>query len=200
MEAITEPKSKSFWQRRNWWKIGFFVALFAFEVAREVAVLGANAKAEPNVSFNLFRFQEYTSAAGVWRRTDDGGTMSPAIIALECNQAKGSCTMVDVGMNERSVFTPNISNFDAKFEPDSIAFVDDSATCVTLNFRIDLRLKKVNAIREAKTDQAKNQMCREMEKRIDLTLGDSPLRSGEAKDNNHFLPVFDLLKLVFSVF
>ena len=195
--GIPERAAQSWWKRRNWWKIGFFVLLFVFEVSREIIVIQADASAKPSVSFHLFRFRDFTSAEGVWKRTDNGGKMSSAIIKVECNQSQGSCTMVDVQMNELWVSPPNISRFDAKFTPDSITFDDDSAECVTLKFRIDLTLKKVNAIREQKPNTPDNELCGKIEKRIDLTLANPDY--SDSPTDKHFLPILSVLAAILKL-
>ena len=43
-------------KKRNWWKYGFFVMLFLFEGAREIAVLNGDSQARPNVSDLLFSY------------------------------------------------------------------------------------------------------------------------------------------------
>ena len=193
-EAQTKPLS--FWRRRNWWKIGFFVALFAFECAREIAVIEGASGAQPNVRFALDRYERYTNATGVWKRTDGGGNMSPAIIQIDCYESRGSCVVADVQMTQRDVFPPNISTVDAQFAPDSINFTVESG-CTNLTYRLDFKLNKVNAIREAKPVTNNNDaLCNNIQERIDLTLVDSP-KSYEVTKGN-FLPIFSFVKLLFA--
>lgn len=193
-----EEASKSWWRRRNWWKIGFFTALIAFEIAREVIVLQADAQAKPNVNFNLFQFRDFTSAAGVWKRTDKDEKMAPTVVKIECEQSRGICTMVDTHMNELWVFEPNIKTFAARFTPDSITFADESAACATLKFRVDFAMKKVNAIREKKLHPDKAFPCDKMEGRIDLTLADSGYDTPDI--GKHFVPVIFVLRTVANLF
>lgn len=198
MTDIAVHQPKSWWKRRNWWKIGFFIALFSFEVAREIVVIQSDAEAQPNVNFRLFRYQDYTAAAGIWKRTDKDEKMTPTVIKIECEQSKGTCTMVDTHMSELYVFEPNVSSFEARFSPDSITFDDNNAKCATLKFNIDLRLKKVNAMREQKPDTVKDEMCSKMEKRLDLTLADSSHSSLDME--KHFVPVLSALKAILQIF
>lgn len=63
-------ESKSWLKRRNWWKIGFFVMLVAFEFMREIAVLSANSP--PAISGNAFvsELGPFVMARGRWVRLD----------------------------------------------------------------------------------------------------------------------------------
>ncbi|MBJ7441542.1 hypothetical protein EPO44_18475 [bacterium] len=193
-----EEGPKSWWHRRNWWKMGFFTALIAFEIAREIIVVQADAQAQPNVNFNLFRYQDFTAATGVWKRTDKNEKMTPTVIKIECEQSRGSCTMVDTHMNELWVFEPNIQTFDARFTSDSITFADESAACVTLKFRVDFAMKKVNAIREKKVNPDKGFPCDKMEDRLDLTLADSGYDTPDIGE--HFVPLISGLLAVTKLF
>jgi hypothetical protein len=193
-----EEAPKSWWRRRNWWKMGFFTALIAFEIAREIIVVQADAQAEPNVNFNLFRYQDFTAAAGGWKRTDKDEKMTPTVIKIECEQSRGTCTMVDTHMYKLCVFEPNIQTFDARFTPDGITFADESAACTTLKFRVDFSMKKVNAIREKKVNPDKGFSCDNLEDRLDLTLADSGYDTPDI--GKHFVPLISALLTVAKLF
>ena len=106
--------------------------------------------------------------------------------------------MVDTHMNELWVFEPNIQTFDARFTSDSITFADESAACVTLKFRVDFAMKKVNAIREKKVNPDKGFPCDKMEDRLDLTLADSGYDTPDIGE--HFVPLISGLLAVTKLF
>lgn len=194
-EAIpsTPPKRK-----RNWWKLAFFVALIAFEGARELFVIANATEAVPNVSPMVFNYGDegsiYVRAEGSWVRTDDGGGLQPTVVSIECRQEKRECVEVFTNMSKQYVFAPDVSFYEATFEKDSVTYQNDFPTCARYQVRIDYKLKQVIAVRERKSNKGD---CAILEPRIEMSLG-RPATGDPAK--GHFVPLLQLLIGVLSLF
>jgi hypothetical protein len=176
---------------RNWWKIGFFVALFAFEVTREVAVLEATAEIQPNTRFYLYDGGQLVSAEGSWKRIDGGGKLIGSSVKIECWSEKGICLEAYANAREGFVYAPNIDWFDAKFTPEAVTYENSVPACANYSVRIDLKLKKVFAVRDKKPD-AKDDLCAPLEKRIEMQLADGYEPTTEPL-KGHFVPVLSLI-------
>jgi hypothetical protein len=191
--AQDTPRSGRF----NWWKIGFFVALFAFEVAREAAVLASAEEPSLVTKASVFTFGDWTVAEGRWRRIDGGEELVPTAVRIECYQDRGECTEVSVNVHDNSVWSPDMETFKAQFAADAITYENQSPTCVHYTIRIDRRLKKVIGVRERTED--KREECQRLEQRIEMQLGDG----WEVSPNSlkgHFVPLFSLLASVLQAF
>lgn len=182
---------KSWWQRRNWWKIGFFVLLIAFEFTREWAVLASSDRAKIAVSANVFSAGGYTTATGQWMRTDGGERLVPASILIECDEDRGECMEVSTFMLTGSMGTPVIDRFPAQFSPDMVSYENDAPKCARYTVRIDLKLEKVIALRQVK-DGPLDKNCDFLEKRVEMTLGSS-YDNLEDPLEGHFVPLFAVL-------
>jgi hypothetical protein len=186
---------------RHWraigWKVGFFVALFAFEVAREWAVVASADEPKLATIATVTNWNGLVTAEGRWTRIDDGQRLTPNIVRIECWQDRGECNEVFVQVNGDFVGAPTINTFKAKFSPEAVTYENDGSICVHYSTRIDLRLKKAFAVRTKKESNDPN--CRRMESRIEMQLGDG---WRDAKDSlkGHFLPVFDTLAALVKLF
>lgn len=182
------------WRRLNWWKFGFFVALFAFEVAREIAVLASAARPMLMGHASVFTFGGWTAAEGRWRRIDGGEKLMPVLVRIECDKDRGDCIEVTVNVDENTVWSPDIGTFKAQFGPDAITYENKSPRCVDYTVRIDLKLQKVLAVRERKANVSD---CPKMEQRIEMQLADA----WDLSENNlegHFVPILSALRWVAS--
>lgn len=190
-ETIARP---SWWRRRNWWKIGFFLMLVLFEFAREWAVLASFP--EPKIATNAYvgSYGGFTTAKGRWVRLDGGGSMVPSAVNIECSQERGECLEVVANMMDGYLGSPEVDRFDATFGSDAVSYENDNPDCAKYRVRIDLKLKKVIAVRERK-DNPKNEMCAKLEPRIEMTLGDGYQRN-EDPTAGHFVPLIDALGFV----
>ena len=184
-EAIVR---KNWWQRRNWWKIGFFVMLIAFEFTRELVVLEGGAKNKVSAAASVFSVGSYTTATGQWVRTDGGERLMPAAVLIECDEDRGECMEVTAHSFSGSVGTPVIDRFPAEFGADTVSYENEDPACARYTVRIDLKLEKVIALRERK-DNPENLACQKLEKRIEMTLGNS-YDNLEDPLEGHFVPIF----------
>lgn len=180
-------------KRRNWWKIAFFVALFAFEVAREMAVLASAQKPSIITLASVFTYNGWTVAEGLWTRIDGGEKLIPSLVRIECDQDQGECKEVSVNVYNQSVFAPHLSIYKAAFTPDSITYENTEPSCVRYNTRIDLKLKKTISVRERTANKSK--ACNHMERRMEMQLGNGwDLTDNSLKE--HFVPVLSVLKAI----
>ena len=180
--------------RWNWWKIGFFVALIAFEIAREFAVLSFAEGASPSVLADVAHFGDYTTARGRWRRIDGGDRLSPTTVTIECRQDIGKCIEASTWVNDKFVGAPELDWFDADFKAEAISYENDLPKCAKYSVRIDLKLDKVFAVRERK-EEAKDAACAKLERRIEMQLGDG-FDAEDNSINDHFVPVFQIIAAV----
>lgn len=190
--AATLPK------RLNWWKIGFFVALVAFEAAREAAVISIANDATPNGSASVFRHDGYVAASGTWKRIDGGSKLSPVVVALDCREETGNCIEATTGMSERYVYPPDITVHGATFTADAVTFVNEVPDCARYTVRIDTEMKKAFAVRQRKENPT-NLRCKDIEDRIEMQLADG-FEFDPAKYDDHFLPLVRVVKALTDLF
>jgi hypothetical protein len=194
MEAQPDRPARKRW---NWWKIGFFVSLLAFEVAREIAVLANDRDASAGVLASVSSFSGFTAAEGRWVRIDGGDKLIPAAVRIECWQERGECTEASATANEGYFHAPTMETFKARFLPQAIEYENDNPVCAHYSVRIDLRLQKTFAVRERTSD--KSPMCKGMERRMEMQLGDG----FDATDNpleGHFVPVLNIVIAIAKLF
>ncbi len=184
MDSVSDIEPKP---RRNWWKAAFFVALVAFELTREIAVLAGSEGARPNTSVQLFSYGDHISAQGSWKRIDGGGALVPGVVAIECQRETGRCLEASVTMSGQYVYAPEIDWFDAQFSPDAVSYENDFPDCARYSVRLDLKMKKVFAVRDRKENPS-NPNCANLERRIEMQLGDGYESSRDSLDG-HFVPI-----------
>lgn len=192
-DQSNQPKSR-FWKRLNWWKIGFFVMLAAFEFTRELLVLKSGGAPAPNARAVLMQLTNYTTVSGVWKRTDNGEELAPTLVTIECYEADGFCMEATNHWDKDYVFAPKLTRLNAEFRPDMITYVNDAPLCIQYVVRLDLNLKKVSMVREQK---AQHGTCDENFERIEATLVDGIESSIERKQEyykDQFLPILSGLK------
>lgn len=190
-----EQSRPNWWRRRNWWKIGFFVMLFAFELAREWAVLASAQEAWPNVSYQFDSYDGFTKARGVWKRIDKGDKLVPVAVTIECRRELNQCVEMSTSMRGNSVFAPEAEWFDATFSADGISYQNTNPVCVTYAVRIDTRMEKVFAVRTRKPNP-NNEMCKEMEPRIESQLADGFDNHDFDAKKGHFVPIVSLISAI----
>ncbi|MFX4087500.1 hypothetical protein ACKU27_20640 [Sphingobium yanoikuyae] len=183
---------------RNWWKIGFFVALFAFEVTREIAVLEASAEIQPNTMYHLYNSSELVSAEGSWKRIDGGGKLIGSSVKIECWSEKGICLEAYANARDGFVYAPNIDWFDANFTREAVTYENTVPECASYSVRIDLKMKKVFAVRDKKPD-AKGELCGPLEQRVEMQLADG-YESKTEPLKGHFVPVLSVLATIIRSF
>lgn len=186
----------------NWWKVGFFVALLAFEITREIAVIEANAPQRVGVISRVSGFQGYVHAAGRWRRTDNGSELIPSATVIECWQDRGECTEVTAQTFDGLLMEPDVSLFDATFSDNSVSYINDLPGCVKYSVRIDLNMKEAFAVRDRKADPTMPD-CELSESRVEMRLGDG-YETGDSDikkfRGDHFLPLLSGLWALAELF
>lgn len=190
-----EPKPK-WWKRTNWWKVAFFVLLIVFEF-RELLVVQMNERPLAGGIASVYSAQGLTVARGTWKRLDNGSEMVPASVTIQCWEERGQCHEATANMFDgKSLMPPEIDTFDAKFGPDAVTYENDDPICAKYSVRIDLKLEKVIAVRDRKAD-AKGEMCANLEPHIEMMLvSATDIKFDPLK--GHFLPLFQILKLLFD--
>lgn len=191
--VITTAPAKPRW---NWWKIGFFIALFAFELTREYAVLAEAQGAMPNAFANVYGTEGYAAAQGQWTRIDGGDRLVPATVTIQCRQERGECIEVSTMVYDDYVSAPDVDLFRASFSPQAVTYENDIPECARYSVRIDLRLQQVLAARERK-ERPTNPACANMERRIEMRLADSNDSRPNALDG-HFVPLIRIVAAIFS--
>ena len=179
---------------RNWWKVAFFVSLVVFEVTREYAVVASSTAAQPNTMANLFSYNGYVRAQGTWKRIDGGDRLVSSTVTIECHRDTGRCLEASTHMNDEYVYSPELDWFDAKFETDSVSYENDMPDCANYSVRLDLKMKKVFAVRQRKANPT-NPACLNLENRIEMQLSDGFENRSDTLDD-HFLPI---LKTIISL-
>jgi hypothetical protein len=184
------------WRNWDWWKIGFFAALVAFEFAREFAVI---ADSEPP---NLATIKAITQSGdsvmveGKWVRNDSGERLAPLLVNIECNRAEGTCTEATTRVLPPDyVNSPAFDTHPAKFGPDSIEY-QNNGVCLNYTTRIDLRAEEAYQVRTRTKDNST--LCRNYGPHLNARLANGwddikpPLEG-------HFVPLLSLTKAVFDV-
>ncbi len=178
----------SWWRRRNWWKIGFFIMLVLFEFTREIAVIAGDPPPRVATSQYVGTTLGYTLAKGRWARIDGGGKLLPGATSIQCDEEKAQCVEATASMFDGYVSDPDVSTYDAKFTTDQISYENADPICARYNVRVDLKLKKVFAVRERKPFNPKFPQCKNLEPRIEMTLADGYQRD-EEPFGTHFVPM-----------
>lgn len=189
-----KDQRKNWFQRRNWWKIGFFVMVIAFEFTREVAVLSINASTSIIGNAWVDDTDRYVFARGKWTRLDKDEDLVPASVSIECDKALKECMEASVMILDNAVGTPSVSRFPASFEQDVVSYENNAPACVTYSTRIDLKLKRVFSVRQQK-EGPKGELCQGNEERIEMVLGDG-WRTKEDPLEGRFLPIMSLLATI----
>lgn len=186
-------------QRRNWWKVAFFVALIAFEFAREWAITEAASTAEPAALATVVQVGELVSAEGRWRRIDGDDDLMPNAVSIQCWRNEGKCTeAASNSFNNRYFSTPEINTLDATFTPDAVTY-SNNYPCVSYSVRIDLKLQEAFAVREGKRNHPED-MCGALEPRIEMRLGNGVEVGDQTRQSKHFLPLFYVLFVILKAF
>lgn len=185
----------------NWWKIGFFVALIAFEAAREIAVIESDAP--PNFAIGApisYRSPDggLVSAQGRWHRTDEGEPLEPAVLSIDCWRERGSCVMATTSSNDGYISIPDIRQRNATFTETGAEFTDDWPVCNKLFVRIDAVHNLTTAVRTAKP--SKDPMCKESDREIPMRLDGFDTEEHERWRKKHFVPLISLLSGAVGLF
>ncbi len=183
---------------QNWWKVAFFVALIAFELAREVAVLAAAREAQPNTLKSIFSTDSFVTARGSWVRSDGGSPIVPSTVTIECRNEIKQCVEASATAREGYFYAPELAWFDATFTPEGVSYINDNPDCSRYFVRIDTRTERAFATRDRKANPL-NDMCTKMEKRVAMELGDGDPVKRNVLDE-HFVPILQGLIGVLKLF
>ena len=182
-------------ERRNWWKIGFWLALLAFEITREFAVVVSQSPPFLGGAFFIETVRPgRVIASGKWERIDGGEPILPVLTSIDCKQELGSCVIAETVLWDKDrIFPPNIETFSANFSDNAVTFVNDAAICVKYSVRLDLDLKKAISLREP-LKGATGSICEAAKDRMEMRLVE-PVRPSDWDDfGGHFLPIVKGLK------
>jgi len=189
---MTEPAAAVAVRRRwNWWKIGFFAMLIAFEVAREFAVLVSAEGVQPTASKMIYGDSAYVIARGRWLRSDGGSQLTPGVVTIECRKDSQQCLEASVSTYQKGFFPPELDWFPATFTPQGVSYVNDNPTCARYAVHIDLMQQRAFATRDRKANPA-NEVCAKLEPRIAMELGDGYV-SDPHPFKGHFVPLLQIL-------
>jgi hypothetical protein len=141
----------------------------------------------------------YTMAKGRWTRIDGGSPLLPGATLIQCDEERAQCVEATASMFDGYVSDPDVNTYDAKFTPDAINYENEGPICARYSVRLDLKLKKVFAVRERKPLDPKFPQCRNLEQRMEMTLGDG-YQKEEDPTRGHFVPVIKLLAGAFKLF
>lgn len=178
--------------QRNWWKIAFFAALLALELLRELLVIISTQSPDIYVKKWVFAANGYASAEGQWLRVDGGKPLIPTLVTVECRQERGICIEASTHPTDDFPLPASVDIFDARFDGDTITYVNNYPTCVRYDVRFDTKLLQLTAVRERKAN-ASQPACAANEPRIEMQLSDSPRVSYSDNLKGHFVPFLSIL-------
>jgi hypothetical protein len=185
------------WRTWNWWKLGFFVTLFAFEGAREVAVLESSKPVDLAAIKTVSQFGDLIHAEGVWIRNDNGERLLPLLVTIECNRSEGNCLEASTRvLPGRSVVTPTAESYPARFGPGTVEY-QGKGVCTNYSVRIDVKAEEAYQTRTRTKDNSPN--CRIYGSKLSARLGNGWDDLKPALEG-HFVPLFSILKAVMDVF
>lgn len=179
--------------RLNYWKIMFFIAIIAFEIAREMAVLFAYEPAKPNVYKSVYSVDGYIGAKGTWVRSGNGSPITPNAVTISCIKELSECVVATVNSFNKSYFAPDIQTFDAKFYPDGASYINDRPLCTTIKVYINTSQERVIASRIRKSGPLPKEECEdEMESEVNMELSNPPI--SHLDFDGHFVPLLNILR------
>lgn len=189
------------WRTWNWWKIGFFVMLFVFEVTREIAVQAGDPY--PGVPFNdvsQLSDGSVVTAEGQWERVVGGSDdpLIPTAVRIQCWRDIEACLVAtEDSVPGQAIMLPFIDRLPATFTPSAVEFTDDTAICVTWRYRIDTVRHVTVGVGTSKHSPLAP--CRGIEERMVTHLAGWSNANFEAWQHRHFLPVMQGLGALFSL-
>ncbi|MBB5709447.1 hypothetical protein [Sphingomonas xinjiangensis] len=183
--------------RRNWWKVAFFIAVILLEFTREFAVLNNAEGAQPSAMKTIFKLRDTVIASGRWLRSDGGDQLTPGLVKIECRQETRQCVEASVSANDKYFHAPDLNWFDAEFSPAGVSYVNDNAECARYSVTIDLKQDRAYATRVRKPSPS-NPLCANLEPKIAMELGDGYVRNDDPL-KGHFVPFLQVVVAIFKV-
>jgi len=95
-------------RRRKRWQLAFLICLFAFEAAREAAVLYGAQGAMPRVDAQVYEQDGVLHARGVWQRKDEPFAGSPRAVTIVCRRDINECTEATAEAAGTDVRAPDV--------------------------------------------------------------------------------------------
>jgi len=177
----------------NWWKIGFFVALFAFEITREIAVVASyeSAMVGPSIA-TTYRSPDgaFVTAEGRWEHPETDERGIPAAVTIQCRREIHQCVIAsEIVMFARFVPTPDVGTYDATFTDTGAEFLADGI-CTALFVRVDAVHNMTMAVNTPKPNATG---CPNDNHRVLLRLGGFSAREYEEERGGHFIPLIDAI-------
>lgn len=151
--------------------------------------------AVPNASAHVFSYNGFVKVTGSWKRIDEGGSLVPGTVTIECRQDSGQCLEASTMVSKEYVYAPELSWFDATFAPDSVSYVNDLPDCAIYSVRIDLTMKKAFAVRQKK-ERVTDSTCALLEDRIEMQIADGYDTHTAEHDpfEESFVPILSLIR------
>lgn len=181
---------------RNWWRMAFFIAVVAFEFAREQAVVQAN---EPTTG-NMYSLQgngELVAAEGEWFRSDAGSPLIHNATSIQCSKETNSCIEATATLMTSGVRTAynSVSVYKVtRFTNESVEYTDESSLCAIYRVHMDLAQNRVTSTSVRK--EGGDPLCSKMEASVPSELSDSIRHRENAGEwmSGHFLPLLRLIR------
>lgn len=189
MPLETDAVLTTAWNR-NWWKVAFFLALFAFEVAREWIVIANAASIGGGTIFRVSAVGDHATANGEWIRVDGGEPIKRNAVNIVCQRGWGGCMEIQAELLGQSIeIWPTF--YAAEWVSEGLlTYSKNDAECVRYGVTIDARQHRVTSSRQLREDAPEK--CRKLEERIAMELADG-IRHTSTVDrglyDGHFLPV-----------
>lgn len=171
--------------REPWWKVGFFVALFAVEFLRETTVVWSDTPPTFGGAKLIANYGGDVTVQGRWQRSDGGDPLVPIFVKASCERAKSSCTETTVTTFGNTVMPPDEETFAATFSQSAVEYQKDYR-CMRYLVRIDAELKRAEQTRLSKPSN--DPLCKNREPRIEMVLGDG-WQSQRDPLGDHFVPL-----------
>lgn len=194
-DYVVEPMSTKR-QRRNWWKVAFFVVLLGFEFTREFAVVSFEETRLVSAK-TVSHFKGLVRAKGVWQRADTGSPLVPTAVNIVCSKYTRVCTEASVTVMDGEVMPPELNFFRSTYTDGAVVYTHDDAACVRYSVRIDWALEQAFALRELKED-ATSSVCDVAERRTQMRLVGSHEIKRDMMDG-HFVPLLRLTQAVYKL-
>ena len=118
-------------------------------------------------------------------------TLVPTVVTIECERVTGSNLEASANRTDRYVYAPELDKFDASFAADSVTYGNNVPDCARYSVRIDLKMEKVFAVRERKSNLG-NPRCSSLEPRVEMQLSDG-YDLGNDPLEGPFVPILRIL-------
>lgn len=204
------PNKKTF----NWWKLGFFLALFAFEFVREMFVFNTIPKhpqiltmpSKPKIYSGAGYSQAFTD--GEWSKSSDDSDFDKLFKTfsnIECMRETGECTEQNVIVitNEAGYVSLSLESDSYKIDSftDREVVYSGSSECYTYKVSINVALETTTAIKERTPLNTLPQCASTPARRVYTMSYENALpKILTIKDTEAFLPIFRTINYLVDLF